>query len=138
MENQNPNISIPCENANPNVAKVQHVAKSSSDQLLSKFAEVGSEAEDRISAKKELRLAKRVKRSEKGNKFGSKSYAESNAADHSTGLADKKLLLPPPPAVAASRKSVALIRRLGMCKTRIRAKELKSKSILGAIEKVYD
>ncbi|KAK4343724.1 hypothetical protein RND71_036818 [Anisodus tanguticus] len=45
-----------------NGSRVQHVTKASSEELMRKFAEMGSESEDRAIAKKELRLAKRRKR----------------------------------------------------------------------------
>ncbi|PIN03621.1 hypothetical protein CDL12_23857 [Handroanthus impetiginosus] len=109
------------ENANPNIARVQHVAKSSSDQLLRKFAEVGSEK----SSAKELRLTKRVKRS-------SANYSK-NSGNSTASLPERKSLLPP----AASRKPVALMRRLGMGKAKIRARELKNKSLISTIEKTW-
>lgn len=119
------------ENADPNIARVQHVAKASSDQLLRKFAEVGSDSKDKISAK-ELRLAKRVKRSQARKECGGHGYGDSNAKSSGTSLAERKSLLPS----AASHKPVALIRRLGMGKAKIRAREIKNKSIITAIEKV--
>lgn len=110
------------ENTNPNIARVQHVAKSSSDQLLRKFAQVGSDPKDKTSAK-ELRLAKRVKRKQ----------ASSTTAI--TGVAERNSLLPS--AAAASHKPMALmVRRLGMGRARTRARELKNKSLITAIEKV--
>ncbi|KAL0339565.1 UNVERIFIED_CONTAM: hypothetical protein Sradi_4473300 [Sesamum radiatum] len=109
------------ENSNPNIARVQHVAKSSSDQLLRKFAEVGSDPKDKTSAK-ELRLAKRVKRNQASKSSGS-----------STGLADKNSLLPS----AAAHKPMALVRRLGMGRARTRARELRNKSLITAIEKTW-
>lgn len=112
------------ENADPNIARVQHVAKTSSDQLLRKFAELDSDSYDDVSAK-ELRLAKRVK---------TRVKKECGSSDNnSKSLGDRKSLLPP----AASRKpAAALIRRLGMNKAKIRAREIKNKSIIIAIEKV--
>ncbi|KAL0452969.1 UNVERIFIED_CONTAM: hypothetical protein Slati_1275000 [Sesamum latifolium] len=108
------------ENSNPNIARVQHVAKSSSDQLLRKFAEVGSDPKDKTSAK-ELRLAKRVKRNQASKSSGS------------TALAERNSLLPP----TAAHKPMALVRRLGMGRARIRARELRNKSLITAIEKTW-
>ncbi|KAI3471532.1 hypothetical protein Pfo_028182 [Paulownia fortunei] len=119
------------ENTDPNIARVQHVAKSSSDQLLRKFAEVGSDSKDKNSAK-ELRLAKRVKRSQERKECGGHGHGDSNAKS-CTKLAERKSLLPS----AASHKPVALIRRLGMGKAKIRAREIKNKSIITAIEKTW-
>ncbi|KAL3841195.1 hypothetical protein ACJIZ3_025786 [Penstemon smallii] len=118
------------ENTNPNVSRIQHVAKSSSDQLLRKFAEVGSE----ISARNKQvasAAAKRLKTST--NKNGSFSFCSGDIISNSSGnaLADRKLLLPFA-VVVHHRKPVALIRR-----AKIRAKELKNKSFVGAIEKTW-
>ncbi|KAL0405001.1 UNVERIFIED_CONTAM: hypothetical protein Sradi_2140900 [Sesamum radiatum] len=106
------------ENSNPNIARVQHVAKSSSDQLLRKFAEVGSDPKDKTSAK-ELRLAKRVKRHQASKSSGS-----------STVLAERNSLLPS----TAAHKPMALVRRLGMGRAR---RELRNKSLITAIEKTW-
>ncbi|GFP91636.1 hypothetical protein PHJA_001307600 [Phtheirospermum japonicum] len=108
------------ENTNPNIARVQHVAKLSSDQLLRKFAEVGSDKNDKLAAK-DLRLAKRVKRIDENN------------AKSCNILAEKKSLLAP----AKAHKCGALIRRLGMSKAKIRAREIKNKSIITALEKTW-
>ncbi|KAK6124615.1 hypothetical protein DH2020_041645 [Rehmannia glutinosa] len=115
------------ENSNPNIPKVQHVAKSSSDQLLRKFAEVGSDSNDKISGK-ELRLAKRVKRSQARKECGGE-----NKAKTCNSLPEKKSLLPTP----NSHKQTALIRRLGMGRAKIRAREIKNKSIITALEKTW-
>ncbi|XP_057782936.1 uncharacterized protein LOC131000839 [Salvia miltiorrhiza] len=107
------------ENVDPNVTRVQHVAKASSDQLLSKFAEVGSDSNRKIQAK-DLRLAKRVKRNQE-------------CADNKSSvsaLAERKSLLPP-------RKQPALMRRLGISRAKIKAREIKNKSIITAIEKTW-
>ncbi|XP_051138844.1 uncharacterized protein LOC127256737 [Andrographis paniculata] len=116
------------ENSNPNIAKVQHVAKSSSDQLLRKFAEVGSDSETKISSK-ELRLAKRTKRSQ--GKKGSGDCNAKSSGNGSTGFAERKALLPS----SASRRPMALIRRLG--KARIKAREFTNKSFITAIDETW-
>ncbi|KAG8371849.1 hypothetical protein BUALT_Bualt12G0005800 [Buddleja alternifolia] len=119
------------ENTNPNIARVQHVAKSSSDQLLSKFAEVDSESKHHRISAKDLRLARRAKRS------GARKECDDGEGNcKSSGgnvLAERKSLLP----VAAARKPAALIRRLGMSKAKNRAREIKNKSIFIAIEKTW-
>ncbi|KAL2464774.1 hypothetical protein Fot_52730 [Forsythia ovata] len=109
------------ENSNPNTAKVQHVTKASSDELLKKFAEVGSESNDKSLAKKEFRLAKRVKRSQAAINGGG------------NGQGERKSLLPP----ATSRRPAVLIRRFGIRKTKIRPREFKNRSIIGTIEKTW-
>lgn len=97
------------ENVNPNIGRVQHVSKSSSDRLLTKFAEVGSASKPKVRGKKvELRL---------------KTHTASAPAERNS-------LLPP-------RKRVTFIRRLGAVdKCKIRLRELKTKSIIAALEKV--
>uniref|UniRef100_A0A5B7BXN2 Uncharacterized protein n=1 Tax=Davidia involucrata TaxID=16924 RepID=A0A5B7BXN2_DAVIN len=109
-------------------ARVQHVPKASSDQLLSKFAEVGSESDEKAAAKKEIQLSKRRKRS-RTTRVGDHCESPSNC---STTLVERKSLLPP-----ATRRSVALIRKLGIGRAKVRARDLKNKSILGTIEKTW-
>ncbi|KAL6506045.1 hypothetical protein OROHE_022764 [Orobanche hederae] len=114
------------ENTDPNIARIQHVAKSSSDELLGKFADVGSDKKVKFPAK-DLRLTKRVKR-----RVCDAHYSgENNAKRCSNSLTEKKSLLAP----KNSRISAALIRRLGMSKANIRAREIKNKSIITALEK---
>lgn len=125
------------QNSNGNCSRVQHVAKASSDELLRKFAEVGSELED----KKELQLAKRIKRSSnvKAIKAGvynqCRMYVDQGSSLNgaSSFIVERKSLLP---SVASPRRSVALVRRLGIGRSKSRAREIKHKSIMGAIEKV--
>ncbi|KAA8518274.1 hypothetical protein F0562_015843 [Nyssa sinensis] len=109
-------------------ARVQHVTKSSSDQLLSKFAEVGSESGEKAAAKKERQLSKRRKRS-RTTREGDHCESPSNC---STTIVERKSLLPP-----ATRRSVALIRKLGIGRAKLRARDLKNKSFLGTIEKTW-
>ncbi|KAL6555455.1 hypothetical protein OROGR_006713 [Orobanche gracilis] len=116
------------ENTDPNLARVQHVAKSSSDELLGKFADVGSDKNVKFQAK-DLRLTKRVKR-----RVCDAHYSgEKNAKRCSNSITEKKSLLAP----KNSRISAALIRRLGMSKANIRAREIKNKSIISALEKTW-
>ncbi|XP_009766469.1 uncharacterized protein LOC107799904 [Nicotiana tabacum] len=112
---------------NAAAATVQHVTKASSDQLLRKFAEMGSESEDKALAKKELRLAKRRKR------IQPTVNGSSTTTTTTTVLGERNSLLPP----AGSQRSVALIRRLGIGKAKIRAKDFKNRSFLGTIEKTW-
>ncbi|KAL7098054.1 hypothetical protein ACP275_10G181300 [Erythranthe tilingii] len=122
MENTNPNN-------NSTTSRVQHVAKSSSDQLLRKFAEVGTDSNDnnKSSSAKDLRLAKRAKTSQEIRK-------ESKRGNNKI-LGERKSLLPP--QLAAPRKSTALIRKLGICRAKIRARDIKNKSIITALEKTW-
>ncbi|KAL0383759.1 UNVERIFIED_CONTAM: hypothetical protein Scaly_0663200 [Sesamum calycinum] len=108
------------ENSNPNIARVQHVAKSSSDQLLRKFAEVGSDPKDKTSAK-ELRLAKRVKRNQ-----ASKSSAAALVWLTRTHFYLRQLPINP-------------WRWFGGWdgRARTRARELRNKSLITAIEKTW-
>ncbi|CAJ2671308.1 unnamed protein product [Trifolium pratense] len=94
-------------------AKVQRVTKKSSDELLRKFAEVGTDD------KKELRLIKRRKKKIKENQ----SESISNGA---TTVVERRSLLP----ATVSRKS-ALLRQL-----RVRDNRNKS-SLFGTIHKTW-
>lgn len=119
MENINPNTNIITTAATDGSAtRVQHVAKSSSDQLLSKFAD---SKVNKSSSAKDLRLAKRVK-------IRSRSKLETGG-----DTSNSSLLL----TSSTSDKPMALIRRLGMSKAKmIRAREIKNKSIITALAKV--
>ncbi|XP_019187624.1 PREDICTED: uncharacterized protein LOC109182058 [Ipomoea nil] len=108
------------ENSVNAAAKVQHVTKASSDELLRKFAEVGSESED----KRELRIVKRRKKSQ---------LAVAAAAGKEAAVVERKSLLAP----AGSKRSAALIRHLGIGKARVRARELRNRSFMGTIEKTW-
>ncbi|XP_049356109.1 uncharacterized protein LOC125820729 [Solanum verrucosum] len=101
------------EAAKENGGKIQHVTKASSDQLLRKFAEMDSELE----GKKELRLAKRRKRT---------LQTKVDTTNHVFG--ERKSLLPP----AVSQRSVALI-----VKAKLRARNLNNRSFFGTIEKTW-
>ncbi|CAL5344847.1 unnamed protein product [Camellia sinensis] len=130
----------------PATAKVQHLTKASSDELLRKFAEVGSESKDKATAKKELsQLAKRRRHHRKKitreNDFGDdEQYCEnpsSSSLSRRASLVERKSLLP---AVAAStRMSSALIRQLGIGigRSRLRSREFKNLSIFATIDKTW-
>ena len=114
--------AIPTSTAAP--ANVQHVTKKSSDELLRKFADSGDEAE-----KKDLRVAKRRKKS-RVVREGRQCESPLNG---STALVERRSLLPL--AAAATRRS-ALLRQLGFGRAQIRARDIRNKSVLVAIEKV--
>ncbi|CAK8543354.1 unnamed protein product [Lathyrus sativus] len=95
-------------------AKVQRVTKKSSDELLRKFAEVGT------NQKKELRIIKRRKKM-KENQCENQSPSKTG-----TAVVERRSLLPP----TVSRRSV-LLRQL-----RVRDNRNKS-SILGTIQKTW-
>ncbi|KAG9148287.1 hypothetical protein Leryth_012248 [Lithospermum erythrorhizon] len=125
MENVNPNHTL-----TPNNAAVQHVTKASSDQLLSKFAELGSESDKKSTLNKELALAKR--RKQRG-KFDHGVGRESLNGVSAPALVERKSLLQPMNPMG----SKSLTRRFGIGKVKIRAKELKNKSFIGTIEKTW-
>ena len=104
---------------------VQHVTKASSDQLLQKFAQVGGNDDP---AKEELRLVKRRKNRRRGREGQKKGESPTNV---SSGVVEKRSLLPP-----ANRRSAALLPRLGMGRSQLRVREVRNRSILGAIQKV--
>jgi len=110
-------------------ANVQHVNKKSSDELLRKFAELGSDSADEAPARKELvRVSKRHKIRSRIVRDGDQCESPSNG---STRLSERRSLLP----LAATRRS-ALLRQLGIGRSQFRARDIKNKSLLGTIEKV--
>lgn len=110
-------------------ANVQHVNKKSSDELLRKFAELGSDSADEAPSRKELlRVSKRQKIRSRIVRDGDQFESPSNG---STRLSERRSLLP----LAATRRS-ALLRQLGIGRSQFRARDIKNKSLLGTIEKV--
>ncbi|MED6130425.1 hypothetical protein PIB30_000929 [Stylosanthes scabra] len=93
-------------------AKVQHVTKKSSDELLRKFAELGSEESTR---KKHLSLTTRLKKS--------RPFRRDDDSGASA-VVERRSLLPP----AVTRRT-ALLRPL-------RARDVRNRSLLGTIQKV--
>ncbi|GKV34560.1 hypothetical protein SLEP1_g42923 [Rubroshorea leprosula] len=115
-------------NVNPNPINVQHVNKKSSDELLRKFAELEEEAEARA---KELKLQKQRKRNARR---GSGQGSESPSNNGGGGLVERKRLLPP----ATLPRRSTLLRQLGIGRSQlIRAREIRNRSLLGAIEKTW-
>lgn len=91
----------------PVPATVQHVPKKSSDELLAKFAQLSSD--------------------DHKNKRRKKTQSETPSA----ALVERRSLLPP----ALTRKS-ALLRQLGIGRVRLKARDLRNKSLLATIDKV--
>ncbi|KAM7500258.1 hypothetical protein LguiA_024672 [Lonicera macranthoides] len=115
------------DNTNNNPT-VQRVNKASSDELLSKFAEIGSESDDH----KKRDLMKLSKRRRRGQTGPASDQCESPSASCRKSLAERSLLPP------ATRRSAALIRRVGIGRGKLfRGRSSKNKSILGAIEKTW-
>ncbi|KAF8398512.1 hypothetical protein HHK36_017441 [Tetracentron sinense] len=108
-------------------AKVQHVNKASSDELLRKFAELGSESGNEASEKRELQVSKRRKRC-RTNHNGENNEIPSKS---SSVLVERESLLP-----TAIRGSVFL-RQLGIGRSQLRGRDIKNKSILRTIEKSW-
>ncbi|KAI9152872.1 hypothetical protein LWI28_002358 [Acer negundo] len=111
-------------------AAVQHINKKSSDELLRKFAQVGSD-----SIGKEvvvLRVSKRPKRSSTRTTRDSTDECPSN--NGSSSLVERKWLLPP---AAATRRS-ALLRQLGIGRSHLRSsRDINNRSLFGTIEKTW-
>ncbi|KAG2686931.1 hypothetical protein I3843_09G030400 [Carya illinoinensis] len=107
-------------------AKVQHVNKKSSDELLRKFAELDSDSAEEAPVRKELRVLKPRKRSRR-TREGDQCESPSNS---SASLLERRSLLP----LAVKRRS-ALLRQLGIGRSPFRARD--NKSILGRIEKTW-
>ncbi|KAF8043782.1 hypothetical protein BT93_A1950 [Corymbia citriodora subsp. variegata] len=101
-------------------AAVQHVDRKRSDQLLSKFADDGERKDPR--APKRRRRGRRVAAGPGGSIDPSESQA----------LGERRSLLPP-----AKRRSV-LLRKFGVIRrSQQGAREIRNKSLLGAIEKTW-
>ncbi|KAF6139167.1 hypothetical protein GIB67_023220, partial [Kingdonia uniflora] len=109
-------------------AKVQHVPKASSDELLRKFAELESESCSKGSIKRDLQLAKRQKRNQTKHENSDDNKECPLSSKTGNRLVERKSLLP----ARSSRKSASL-RQFGKEKTR----EVRSKSFLGTIEKTW-
>ncbi|GMY14108.1 hypothetical protein FCV25MIE_09347 [Fagus crenata] len=110
-------------------AQVQHVNKKSSDELLRKFAELGSDSGNEALAKKELRVSKRRKRS---RIIREGDQCESPSSGIGTSLVERRSLLP----LGPTRRS-ALLWQFGLGRPRLRARDIKNKSLLGTIEKTW-
>ncbi|KAK1397702.1 ABC transporter ATP-binding/permease protein like [Heracleum sosnowskyi] len=113
------------------VARVQHITKASSDELLSKFAQVGGTnklAITLVNKNKKLNLSKRQRTINRSNADGSVCESPS-----SVSVADRKSLLPP----ANKRATAAVMRRLGIGKANLRSRNHNNKSLLGTIEKTW-
>ncbi|XP_022766809.1 uncharacterized protein LOC111311574 [Durio zibethinus] len=121
-------------NANPSNVQVQHVTKKSSDELLRKFAELEDDAAHKCSARKELRVVvvKRRKTARRRESGGYSQCESPSGNESSTSLVERKWLLPP----AATRRST-LLRQLGVGRSHLRAREIKSRSLFGTIEKTW-
>ncbi|KAI3811684.1 hypothetical protein L1987_21412 [Smallanthus sonchifolius] len=112
---------------------VQHITKVSSDELLSKFAELDSPDDHR--SKKSLRLFKRQKRA--AQLTPPVTRRESSEFAGGTILAERKSLLPP--VVSARRYSgtAALVRQLKFGRSNFRARNFRKRSFFGTIEKTW-
>ncbi|KAF2307776.1 hypothetical protein GH714_031627 [Hevea brasiliensis] len=99
---------------------VQRVTKKSSDELLRKFAELGEDEPK-----------KRLKKSKTRKEYSLSASCESPSHYSSTTLVERRSLLP-----QLTRKSV-LLRQLGIGRSQFRARDIKNKSILVAIEKTW-
>ncbi|KAF5771964.1 hypothetical protein HanRHA438_Chr13g0582361 [Helianthus annuus] len=100
---------------------VQHITKASSDQLLSKFAELDS-------PKKSL---KRQKRS-------AQSTVPVTRRESSEGiLAERKSLLVPVASARRSSGAAAFVRQLKVGRVNFRARNFRKRSFFGTIEKTW-
>ncbi|KAL4587547.1 hypothetical protein LXL04_000418 [Taraxacum kok-saghyz] len=115
----------------PTIA-VQHVNKASSDELLSKFAELASP--DRPS-KKSSRLTKRQKRSAQSLQLT--ATRRESAEFTGTLVVERKSLLPPVVSARRSSGAAALVRQLKVGRAQFRSRNFRNRSILGAIEKTW-
>ncbi|KAD3336312.1 hypothetical protein R6Q59_028457 [Mikania micrantha] len=111
---------------------VQHLTKASSDQLLSKFAELDSPDDHR--PKNSLRLFKRQKRSAQSIQPASQFSSEFTGG---TLLSERKSLLPPVASARRSSGATTLVRQLKVGRSHFRAKNFKKRSFFGSIEKTW-
>ncbi|XP_010265914.1 PREDICTED: uncharacterized protein LOC104603548 [Nelumbo nucifera] len=105
---------------------VQHVKKASSDELLRKFADLDDEA----SRKKELRL--RVPKRRKTCPASGDRASCDSPSKSSSSLVERKSLLP-----RAATRRPALLRQLGIGRMHLRAREIRNKALLRAVEKTW-
>lgn len=111
---------------------VQHVNRKCSNELLRKFSNSGDEGDG---SEPELTSAlKRWKRSSRA-RVSSRAARESyDSPIHGSGgsLVERRSLLP-----AATRRRSVLLQRLGIVRSaQLRARDIRNRSVLGAIEKV--
>ncbi|XP_061346348.1 uncharacterized protein LOC133292000 [Gastrolobium bilobum] len=101
-------------------AKIQHVTKKSSDELLMKFAELGSDEAERKIDLRSVSVSKRRKKKRREYQCDSPSYV-------GTAVVERRSLLPLPPV---TRRSVFL--------RQLRASQRnKSSSLMGTIQKTW-
>ncbi|KAG5252782.1 hypothetical protein OIU76_021361 [Salix suchowensis] len=119
-------------NNTSSTATVQHVTKKSSDDLLRKFAEMSDDDDD--TKKLELTRVSRSKSKRRRTRRDVESGYSRESPSHynpSSSLVERRSLLPP-----LTRKS-ALLRQLGIGRSQLKARDLKTKSILASIEKTW-
>ncbi|EEF31662.1 uncharacterized protein LOC8267068 [Ricinus communis] len=125
------------DTTNVSAATVQHVTKKSSDELLRKFAEVGDDDNDTAEAKKMSKRRKRSIRKDNTAAAGGRGEVSSLSCESpahcntTSALVERRSLLP-----VVTRKSV-LLRQLGIGRSQLRARDIKNKSILVALEKTW-
>lgn len=110
-------------------ATIQHVTKASSDQILSKFAELDSP--DNYSSKKILRLMKRQKRLAQSVQPIVTKRRESS--EFTGGIVERKSLLIPVVTARRSSGAGALVR---VGKAHFRSRNFRNRSFFGTIDKV--
>ena len=112
-------------------ARVQHITKASSDELLSKFAQVGATSNKLALTLVTNKKNKKLQLSSKRQRSIDRSNPDCESPT-GVSVADRKLLLPP----ANKRGAATFIRRLGIGKAKLRSRNINNKSLLGGIEKV--
>ncbi|EHA8589932.1 hypothetical protein COCNU_scaffold013486G000010 [Cocos nucifera] len=123
-------------------ATVEHVTRASSDELLSKFAELDDDPPARSSRTSARLPIVRRKRSRRGmSGLAARDLATGGAETPSTrrrrsgGLAEWKALLPP---TASSRRSKSQFRRMGIGRSEIGPGDAVGiKLLLAALEKTW-
>ncbi|XP_043691875.1 uncharacterized protein LOC122642457 [Telopea speciosissima] len=107
---------------------VQHVTKASSDQLLRKFAD----SDDESPAKREPRVPKRRRKCRRNGDEDKENCESPLRNSNNSSLVERRSLLPS----AVTRKST-LLRQLGIARSQLRARDIRNKSLMRAIEKTW-
>ncbi|XP_028777625.1 uncharacterized protein LOC114734220 [Neltuma alba] len=106
-------MATPAPAASPSV---QHVAKKSSDQLLQKFAHLDSRS-PKLKSKRRITVAESCCRS---------------PSHGGSALVERRSLLP-----LASTSRSALLRQLGIARARLKARDIRNRSVFGTLEKTW-
>ncbi|KAK4772897.1 hypothetical protein SAY87_027916 [Trapa incisa] len=112
---------------------VQRVNRKCSDELLRKFSDEGDGNETELASAPKRR--KKSSRSRVGPAGAAGEFCDSPTHGHGSGgsLVERRSLLP-----ASTRRRSVLLRQLGIGRSaQLRARDMRNRSLLGAIEKAW-